>query len=195
MPPRSGLRYATTMPEYTNLLPPEREHALKSDYRTRLVVVALWLISALTLGAGALLIPTYLLLAQQEGIKSVQLASLTAKLSSSDEVALAQRLAALSENASRLTDLGKDPSISNTLREMLAIAHVGAALTALDYTPGDGKQARVVKISGTAASRNALRNYQLALEGSPLVASASLPVSAYAKDTDIPFTIVVTLKP
>ncbi len=47
-------------------------------------------------------------------------------------------------------------------------------------------------VSGMAATRDALRQYATALGGLPYVSKADLPISAYAKDSDITFTITLT---
>jgi hypothetical protein len=38
-----------------------------------------------------------------------------------------------------------------------------------------------------------LRSYQLALQGASFARAVDLPVSAYAKDADIAFTVTITL--
>jgi hypothetical protein len=58
-----------------------------------------------------------------------------------------------------------------------------------------GKAPGTLSVSGIAVTRGALRAYQLALQSAPFAVAANLPVSAYAKDTDIAFTITVTLTP
>jgi len=72
--------------------------------------------------------------------------------------------------------------------------HVGEGVyDTLEFTAEDGK--KILSVSGTAANREALRTYQLALQGAPFTLTAALPVSAYAKDSDIAFTITITLSP
>ena len=81
------------------------------------------------------------------------------------------------------------------MRAVLAISHPGITLSGFDYVPGAGKNPGTLAISGTAATRDTLRNYQTALQSAPFAVTANLPVSAYAKDTGIPFSITVTLAP
>ena len=81
------------------------------------------------------------------------------------------------------------------MNNVLVIPRPGIVLSGFDYEPSVGKSAGTLAVSGTATTRDALRNYQLALEGASFARSADLPVSAYAKDTDITFTITVTLTP
>ncbi len=66
-------------------------------------------------------------------------------------------------------------------------------LTNIVYTPSRGGVHGGIAVSGTAATRDALRQYQLALQNAAGVQSADVPVSAYAQDANIPFTVTVTL--
>lgn len=181
--------------ELTNLLPPERVRSLARNYLLRISVVAVVLVTILALSAGVLLIPTYVLLAASASSKEAQLARIEATFSSADEAALSARLAVLSSNAAKLIALSNVPSLSSIMRAMLAISRPGIALSGFSYAPPAGKNPATLAISGSAATRDALRNYQLALQGAPFARSAVLPVSAYAKDADIDFTITVTLAP
>lgn len=181
--------------ELTNLLPPERQRALSREYRMRLGIVAVLLLTSLAFADGLLLLPTYVLLTQSASAKQANLENVESVLSSADEKALAAHLAALSNDAVTLIALGKAPSASAIVRNTLAIPRSGVMLESFSYTPAAPKISGKLAISGTATTRDALRSYQVALQGAPFVASADLPVSAYAKDADIAFTITVTLTP
>lgn len=181
--------------ELTNLLPPERQRELSRDYILRLVVVAAVLATALTLSAAVLLIPTYVFLNGSANDKKVHLARIESTLSSTDEAALSARLSALSTNSTTLTALSNATSVSAIIREMLAVSRPGVTLSGFSYSPSAERGSGTLVISGFSATRDALRNYQLALQKAPFVFSATLPVSAYAKDSNIPFTITVTLSP
>lgn len=181
--------------ELTNLLPEERQRILSRDYILRIGVITAMLATALALSAGVLLIPTYVFLNGNANEKKVSLAHIESTLSSADEVALQGRLAALSTNAAALVALSDAPSVSALIRDMLSVSHPGITLSRISFTPSTGKSSGTIAVSGSAATRDALRNYQLALEGARFARSAVLPVSAYAKDSDIAFTITITLAP
>jgi len=179
----------------TNLLPSGRQQALFREYFLRLSVVFIALVTALTLVAAMLLLPTYIFLTQSAATKASRLTNIESVLASSDEKILSAHLASLSNNAIVLLALGKAPSASAILRSALAIPRNGISLSGFAYTPSAGNVPGSLSISGTAQTREALRSYQLALESTPFAASADLPVSSYAKDTNIAFTITVTLTP
>jgi hypothetical protein len=181
--------------ELTNLLPQERQHALMHDYRLRLGTVVLALIILLMLAAALLLLPTYVFLTGSANAKDAHLTSVRSALSSSDQVALTARLAALSTSATALIALADRPAVTKIIGSILAISRPGVTLSGFTYTPAEGKNLNTLSVTGMAATRDALRGYQLALGGAPSVRSANLPVSAYAKDANIDFTITLTITP
>lgn len=179
----------------TDLLPPERRHALARDYVLRLCVVALVFATALVIAATILLAPTYVFLAKSFGAKEARLASMESSLSSFDDDALSARLSALKSNTSALIALAHEPSASAIARSVLAIPRPGIALSGFDYARTADARPGTFVVSGIATTRDALRTYQLALERAPFARSASMPVSTYAKDSNIAFAITVTLAP
>ncbi len=179
--------------ELTNLLPPERQRARSRDYFARLATVAALMLAALMLAAAALLLPSYVFLVKNESAEKNHLTSIESALSSSDEKKLSTRLSALSADASTLIALDHAPSISMVIREMLAVTRPGITLSGFSYTSATGKKSGTFIINGIAATRDALRSYQIALQSAPFSLSADVPVSAYAKDIDIAFAITVTL--
>lgn len=182
--------------ELTNLLPSERKRTLRRSYFLRLGVIGIVLVNILVLAAALLLLPTFVLLTQSAAAKANRLATIESALSSADEQTLSVRLAALTKDAATLTALADVPSVSAVIRTVLAVPRPGIALSGLIYTPAtDKNSSRMLVVSGTAATRDALRNYQIALQNAPVVISALLPVSAYAKESGITFTITITLKP
>lgn len=181
--------------DLTNLLPYERQRLLMRGYYLRLGVVILVSLSFLAGVAGVLLIPTYIFLRESGSAKESRLENARATLSSSDETKLATHLLALSNNIQTLTDLAKAKSASHLLSTFLAVPRPGITISQFDYSPAAGKKAGTLGISGIATTRDALRQYQLSLQGSSFVRTAELPVSVYAKDANISFRITVTLAP
>lgn len=188
--------------ELTNLLPLDRLKILRRNYFIRFSVVGTLMLTFLFVAAAILLFPTYLMLSQYETDKKAILNSAATALSSAEEQSLSTRLITLTTNAKMLAALGTTASVSTRFGTILTVPRVGITLSGLAYTPSNGAAKGSTKptlvtlaVSGTAATRDSLRNYQLALQGVPFVATATLPVSVYAQSTDIPFTITLTLTP
>ncbi len=185
----------------TNLLPPERRTSLRWQYVVRLGVVALVMVMGLVASAAVLLFPSYVLLTQNEATKQAEVDRLTSSLSTTEERDLSRRLTLLSANAKVLTGLAKTGSLSHTFADLLALPRPGITLTSFSYAPevpdqkGKGGSPATVTMTGVATTRDTLRNFQMGLQNTPFVATAALPVSAYAQSSMIPFTITLSLKP
>ncbi|MCX6787007.1 MAG: PilN domain-containing protein [Candidatus Kaiserbacteria bacterium] len=181
--------------ELTNLLPSWRQHAFRRGYFIRLGIVIAWFVIMLMLVASVLLLPTYVFLTASENVQRDRLSNIRSTASSADDKVLSEQLSALSNNAMTLSALADERSVSAMLRTLLAVPHPGITLSNFAYSSSSNKNQNMCTISGTATTRDALRSYQLALQSAPFVRSADLPVSTYAKDTAITFTITVTLAP
>ena len=179
----------------TDLLPSDRRDALASEYRYRLGVVIMSLVTVLTFVAAILLMPTYVFLAGSASAKDEQLSSIRRALSASNQVALSAQLTALTSDAAVLTALSGAPSASQLISTAFAVPRTGVSVSGFTYTPAEGKAPGVLALSGIATTRDALRSYQLALQSASFARAADLPVSAYAKDANIDFTITITLAP
>lgn len=178
-----------------DLLPAERSSALRREYFLRLGVVSALVVALLVGVTAVLMLPTYVYLSNTAAAKQAHLANIESTLASSDETGLAARLAALSGDAAILMALGDTPSATGISREALAVPRPGISLSGFSYLPKVGKTPGTFALSGVATTRDSLRQYQLALQGVSFATAADLPVSAYAKDTDIAFTITLTLAP
>lgn len=175
-----------------NLLPEQRLASRQRDVAVRLGVVACVLVVALTVIGALLLIPTQLLLAQMLEVKQSELATLEANHTTSDQASVSGRLHTLLNNVAAVTALKNSSSMSGTLQKILAMPHAGITIFNMSYTLGTPP---TLLISGTAATRDDLHNYQAAMQAASFIHTSSLPVSSYAKDVLVPFTITVTLAP
>ncbi len=181
--------------ELTNLLPVARKNKIVRDYHLRVGVVLVALFTVLVLAAGILLVPTYVYLTGDVLGKEARLTTMKETLASSDGLSLSSRLAALSNDAAILLSFSNKSSASSIVRSVLGVSRPGITLSGFTYTPAVGKTPSTLLLAGTATTRDTLRNYQLALQSAPFAQSVELPVSAYAKDANISFSLTITLTP
>lgn len=178
--------------ELTNLLPPERARSLRTLYLMRLATVAVLVFVGVALIHSVLLLPAYLYLGEQVKGREALLASLSASIDGNQEKEATARTAALTNDATYLTRLSTMPTASAAIRAVLLVPHTGIRIKGFAYAPAQtGKEAQL-RVSGVAGSRDALRRYEEALSREPYVTSTELPISSYAKESDIPFTIALT---
>ena len=182
-------------PNLTDLLPQERRHKEQNDYLLRLGVVAALVATVLVVVAAVLLVPTYLFLSQEVQSRQAQLVRVEAALSAAGDSALSTQLAALTSDTTRLSGLKAAPRATAAITEALGVPRSGVTLSGFSYIPPTNGQPGTLTLTGAATTRIALQNYQTALQGSSFAAGVNLPVSAYAKDANIPFVITVTLAP
>lgn len=179
-------------PELTNLLPHSRLRAFRRLYFTRLGTLALGILTATVLVQVFLLIPTYWYVRAEVGQLKSSVAATDAAAQSSEEQELRTRTEALSATVMRLVRLSEAPVASAAIRAVLVVPRPGIRLVGFTFTaPANGQPARM-GISGIAGTRDDLRQYEAALRELSFVERADLPISAYAKESAIPFTIVLT---
>lgn len=182
-------------PDRTDLLPVERRRTLHRAYLFRLATVTVVAGIGLLLVAAGLLLPAHALLSREIAAHEVQLATVASALSSTADTALTAQLAALESDLKTLSALSRTPKATDILTKALSVARPGVQLSGFVYAPPSGARAGTLDISGIASDRTSLQAYQAALQAAPFVASADLPVSAYAQASKIPFMITVTLQP
>lgn len=181
-------------PELTNLLPPERKKALRRIYLVRLATLCVLMISFIVLSSGVLLVPSYIYQHQRNALSQSELTTLNASLTLSGGRDVATRFKLLSQDAAYLSRLATTSSASVLVTAITNQPHAGINISGLSYTPsssGKGTDGRLV-LNGMALNRTALHAYVDALSKQPFVTNADLPISSYATEKDIPFTITLT---
>lgn len=181
----------------TNLLPPEHQRTFLRIYFMRLCTVFISFVITLTLIAIVLLLPTYVLLSSSLRGEEARLASFESNLDPTDGADISKRIYAISNNLKSLASLGSEPSVSAILRTALAVPHKGIYLSGFSYVPVIGvppsQRPATLVISGIAKSRADLHEYEKALASAPFAVSTNLPVSTYAIENNIPFSITIIL--
>ncbi len=178
--------------DLTNLLPIERQEAVTRNYKLRLTTVAIVLSVLLVATTAVLLLPLYVYLTKTASAKEARLAAIESSLAEANDASLSARLNTLTSDTSTLRALGAASSTAYTIRDVLTLPHPGISITTISYSPTNITQAKMI-LSGTASTRDALHDYELTLTQSNLFTVVSLPVSAFAQDTKINFTLTLTL--
>lgn len=181
------------MPDLTNLLPPERTRLLARDYAYRAATTMLVMVGILAVVHGALLAPTYLYARDQQELRAKRLSELSEKRAASGYEELSSRIATFSSRLARLADLRIAPSASDSIRAILAAPRPGVTLSSFTFAAAEGGGGERMTVSGTAATRESLRSFEHELGSLSFVRSTDLPLSTYAKESAIPFSIALAL--
>jgi Tfp pilus assembly protein PilN len=179
------------MPELTNLLSEGRVRALRRLYLLRVAVVALMLLAGVILVHGVLLLPSFLYLHTAVKEKTSVLAALTAAVDGEEQLQIRARVDTLAGDATYLGRLAQTPKASAAVFAVTKLPRPGIVLTGFSFAPGSGGGASM-NVTGTATTRESLRAYEDTLKDVPFVTSVTLPISAYAKERAIDFTVTLT---
>lgn len=178
-----------------DLLPQKSARARIREYYIRLTVVVLISVTILACVASVSITPTYLLISENLTARGVTLSGLKLKSTATDEREITARIASLLSYTNAVLALKNVSPASTLVASVLAIPRTGILISSMSYVSGSGGKATSLLLSGSATTRNTLRDYQIALGQSPRILSVDLPVSVYAKDTNIPFNMTLVLKP
>ena len=183
---------STRYSELTNLLPAHKARALRREYFVRLVTMALGLGTAAIVIHGVLLLPAYLYAHTEAAREQAEIDRIASSAGTKQERAVKAQINAVRSDITYLGRLGTQPTASGAIRAILAVPHPGIKLSGFTFTaPTPTSQAQLA-VTGTASTRDALRAYATSLGQLPYVSKADLPISAYAKDSAIPFTVTLT---
>jgi hypothetical protein len=169
-----------------NLLPRERERSLRQVYFLRFATASVLMAAGLVVVHGAFLLPSYLYLKDLARERKGALAA----LAGSEEQEVSSRVKSLAEDSAYLARLASVPKASASVSAIIALPRPGIVLTGFSFAPS--KDGADMRVSGSASTREALRAYEQALKSAPFIAGVELPISAYAKERDIEFTIALS---
>jgi hypothetical protein len=165
-------------------LPRHRIRSSHRNYFIRLGVITVSCGILVIVVHGIFLIPAYIYLVQRTGAESSQLLHLKDSLSSTGAQSVQNQLDTLQGEATYLQGLGTAPSVSTSIQSVLGVSRPGVRLSGFVYTaPRNGT---------AAATREQLRSFTQTLGALPFVTGTDLPISVYAQESKIPFTITLT---
>lgn len=174
-----------------NLLPEMRKDSLGRMYLMRLVVVAVLILFGVLLIQLVGMVPAYVHVQQQRSVYEAELAGLGEKLAGLEEKGIQERVSTLEARALGLQESAQGSTASSIFRALAAVPHAGIKIERLSFTRGKGEVAPNMTIAGVAASRSTLSAYASALTLLPYVSNVDLPISAFAKETEIPFSMTL----
>jgi hypothetical protein len=171
----------------TNLLPLERQEALKKEFWRRLALfygkIAVVL---LVVFGGELIAMDMAFYIERKSLNGGEAFKLELKESRSLEER-AREIEGMVVSAERF--IVQPPLASDQIGEVLAAVSPEITLTKIDFAR-DGKR---IELAGRATDRNALLAFEASLKKSPRAASVVLPFGSLARARDIDFVITVEL--
>lgn len=172
------------------LLTEEQKKKVESEYKLRLVVIALWSLLAVIAVGMVSLFPSYILTKARHTEVSERLAVLEQTALSAEDQEVQAWLDQMNQKLKLLSPKFDDDRPSVFIEETLRLRSGGVRITTLDWKRDEGKE--VLSLSGTARDRQSLINFENELNKGGQFGEVSLPISNLAKDKDIDFQVRLT---
>lgn len=176
-----------------NLVPPTARKTLKREYWGRVVAVWSVLLIGMSVVTVLLLIPLFVLLRSQTAALSV--ATQTGVVQS-EQGDTAKAAAIVKEANALITELAKPlpmQSIEILLSAIREAVPQGVVLRNYKIAREEDGSIRTVSVQGSAESRDSLSAFRVALEASPFIKSATIPLSDLARESELPFSMTIVL--
>lgn len=173
-----------------NLIPPDARSRIVTEYWVRVVTVWLLLLAVAATVVGALLFPAYVLVTSQVNLSTTEADVARARVGEHDVTT--KVLDAASEEARLIAVGAQDPRLTQVVEVIEEIIPAGVAAGSYTVTRQGGGVAPVI-LRGTATTRAALAAFRDSLLAHPRIARVDLPISNFAKDRDITFTVTLTI--
>ncbi len=168
-----------------SLLPEEYRKKMQKEYRIRLAVVGLLGLIALAVISGVFIFPTYLRISTENNITSIQKQVLENQITLQTGQNSSEDIKSVKQNMS-IASLDQRSAIS-AISAVVQAQSKDIKLTNFSYTYNS--KASNLSINGIALNRQALQSFQKNLSAQKLFTSVELPLSDYAKDSNISFSI------
>jgi len=174
-----------------NLLPQKEKKRVKKLYKARRLKASSWFVIVLIGISTVMLVPMYLL---GEDIKFAvaseedRLRSENVEINTTD---IEERVYELNKRA-RALSVHEHTKVYEHLTDVTQNKRAGISITGMAFDQKDDTE--VVRLVGQAINRDILLDFRRDLEQKQYVAAVDLPVSNFAQNIDINFSITVTLQ-
>lgn len=174
-----------------NLIPPDGHKTLRNEYLIRVGTVYSFFLSGVLLVSAVMLIPTNVLLESQFLTMSSRV-----NAEGSDEAQYATADHTIRDANVTIAQLSipLDTTLASAVIDEVRKAATGGITFSLFQTKHESGGISSLEVQGVATSRTTLAAFKTALEEEPNIASAEVPISDLARDSNLPFVINVVFK-
>ena len=156
--------------------------------RTQTVWLLLLAVAATVI--GLMLFPAYVLVTSQVNVSEVEADVARARVGEHDTTN--KVLDAASDEARQIVAQAAEPELTTVLETIESLIPSGVEASAYALSRS-GSEVAPVLVRGTASSRTVLATFRDALQAHPLIAKVDLPISNFAKERDISFSVTLTI--
>lgn len=173
-----------------NLLPETEIQKIKKDYRYRVALMGIYCAVSLLVLNLILMIPSFII----ANIEANYIPE-SAKISEDDKAKF-EELLVQSEKAKKLINLlkpvEKNIKPSKAIDIILANRTFGSRVSGISYEVKN--EVLIINVRGIASSRKDLLDFTNSLKKQEGIASVSVPISNFTKESEIPFSFGVEIK-
>lgn len=174
-----------------NLIPQSAKKQIVVEYWLRVLTIWLILLSIVAVVGGALMFPVYVLVKTQTDVYRESANAAIQKIAVFENVSA--DLVQSSQQAKIVLDTSREAPLSNYLSLFSALETETLVLSGF-IVNRDKEGVGQVRLTGTALNRQALADFRDQLLALEEVEKVDFPISNLAKDKDISFDMIVTLK-
>lgn len=176
-----------------NLLPDNNKKAIHAEYKLRLHIVWLTFIVIVLGGSIILLVPSYFLSLYKSKAAEFRVITKPSEAQAADRVALEAKMRDTKLTIRALGGAKATTKPSSSITLITKNKPTTISITEIIYSVTEENKS-VTTVRGLAKTRQALLDFTTALRKETGVEKVDLPVSNFAKDTNIPFSFEVTAK-
>jgi Tfp pilus assembly protein PilN len=170
------------------LLPEQHKKRLFKEYRIRLAITFLIIVSVFFIIGIALLFPSYISLQTEKSTYKTESDALSKQIELKDKEGLTTTMDMIQSELSLVKP--DETQIFRAINAILNQTTSDISILSLGYTRGD-KSPSSINIQGVAKDRASLLTFSNNLKKELLFTSVDLPVSNLAKQTDVKFNLTL----
>lgn len=174
-----------------NLIPPQGHTALKHEYLLRVGTVYAFLLAGVFVSGTILLVPTYVLTSSQLTGAKDRSAEIEETKKAFDvafeEIKVANTLMA------KLRTTEDEVFMTEIVEDIIRLAPEGVRFSGFQ-TVRESVSLTAVTVEGIASTRQALATFKTQVESDARFKEVQVPIADLARDTNLPFSVTVTLE-
>jgi hypothetical protein len=180
-----------------NLLPKEEKDLIKGTFKSRSIGAALYVVSFVLISGIVMLMPVYFVSTGYMQEDSVRGGSGSKIIDSGEVEELLKIPEEINAKASFVQSFVSMPSSVETINKIFSFLPEGVFLKSVNFDRNQtfkGKTGTVVLVSGNALTRDSLLKFSNSLKESKEFSQVEIPVSSFAKDKNLSFSITVLIE-
>lgn len=177
-----------------NVLPEKEKKLINKEYWKRFIIVFMFLFSSLIFIFILLLLPSYFFSSSKQNLIEARLEEFNANNKNLSGVDLNNTITDINTKLNLLVSNNPKYSLYNDVLNVVLSNRInGITFSQLLFNQTKDKGLNI-EVHGQARDRTTLRNFKVALDNNPKVATTNLPISDFLEKTDLSFTISIVMK-